>query len=157
MTDPSPTPVVIPLSENDIEVLSLALQSENAAVYSYGLITAYGNAGRREQVAVHAEAHRARRDATASLLAAGGTEAPPAAAGYTVPFPVTDPASAAQLAVAAEEDSATAWRSALERADAEPVRSLAIDNLTDSAIRAGNWRIALGTQPPTTAFPGQPA
>lgn len=157
MTGPTPTDTANPLSENDIEALSLALQSENAAVYSYGLITAYGNADRRGQVAVHTEAHRARRDATAAMLAAGGAEVPPAAAGYTVPFPVTDPTSAAQLAVAVEEDAANAWRSALERADAEPVRSIAIDNLTDSAIRAGNWRIALGEQPPTTPFPGEPA
>nr|WP_024796744.1 ferritin-like domain-containing protein [Tomitella biformata] len=144
------------MSENDIAALGVALEAEHAAVYSYGLITAYGNASRRDQVAVHAAAHRARRDATAAMLAAGGAVVPAAAAGYTVPFPVTDPASAAQLAVTVEEDAATAWRSALEHADSEPVRGIAIDNLTDSAVRAGNWRIALGVTPPTTPFPGQP-
>ena len=159
MTTPTPSsdvPTAELLPENDVAALTVALQSENAAVYSYGLITAYGNASRRDQVAIHAAAHRARRDATQDMLAAGGAEVPAAAAGYTMPFAVTDPASAAQLAVTVEEDSATAWRAALERAESERVRALAIENLTDSAIRAGSWRIALGVMPPTTAFPGQP-
>lgn len=145
------------LSDNDIDALGFALQAENAAIYSYGLITAYGNPGRRDQVAIHTAAHRARRDGAEALLSAAGAAAPAAAAGYTVPFPVTDANSAAELAVAAEQDAAVAWRSALERADSERVRTVAIDNLTDSAIRTGNWRLALGVEPPTTAFPGQPA
>lgn len=145
-----------PLSPNDIAALDAGLQAENAAVYSYGLVIAYGSDSRRQQVATHAAAHRARRDTTMEMLAAGGAQVPPAAAGYAVPFAVTDPTSAAKLAVLAEEDAATAWRAALEQAESERVRALAIDNLTDSAIRAGNWRVALGIEPPTTAFPGQP-
>ena len=156
MTAPTPAADAEPLSENDIDALGLALQAENAAIYSYGLITAYGNPGRRDQVAIHSAAHRARRDGAQTMLTAAGAAAPTAAAGYTVPFPVTDADSAARLAVAAEQDAAVAWRSALERAESERVRTVAIDNLTDSAIRAGNWRVALGIAPPTTAFPGQP-
>ncbi len=154
-SDPAPK-VAEPLSENDIDALHLALQAENAAVYSYGLIAAYGNTDRRDQVATHTAAHRARRDATMELLTADGAEVPGAAPGYTMPFAVTDATSAAQLAVLAEDDAAIAWRSALERAETASVRTLAVDNLTDSAIRAGNWRTALGIQPPTTTFPGQP-
>lgn len=158
MTTPSaaPTATAAPLSATDITALTEGLAAENAAVYSYGLITAYGSPSRREQVATHTAAHRARRDTTMEMLAAGGAQVPPAAAGYTVPFAVTDPDSAAKLAVQAEEDAAAAWRSALEHAESESVRTLAIENLTDSAIRAGNWRVALGVEPPTTAFPGQP-
>ena len=158
MTTPLPTPTEpsAPLSEADVAALTLALQAENAAIYSYGLITAYGSDARREQVAVHTAAHRARRDAAIELLEAGGATAPAAAAGYTVPFPVTDPTSAAWLAVLSEDEAAAAWLSALEQAEAEPVRAMAVDNLTDSAVRAGKWRVALGEAPPTTAFPGRP-
>ncbi|MDG3010950.1 ferritin-like domain-containing protein [Rhodococcus sp. D2-41] len=143
------------MSTSDQQALTGALQSVYAAVYAYGLIAAYANPTRATQVATLVAAHRAVRDEAVDLLASAGAPIPREAAGYTVPFPVTDPKSAARLAVRVEDDCAVAWRAALERADAEAVRDIAVQALADCAVRAGNWNVALNVQPPTTAFPGQ--
>ena len=57
-------------------------------------------------------AHRDRRDALITRLAATATP-PPAEPAYATPFPVTDRASALRLAVAVEDATAAAWRSVL--------------------------------------------
>ncbi|MGV9434798.1 DUF4439 domain-containing protein, partial [Nocardia sp. NPDC003648] len=44
------------------QALQAALDSEYAAVYSYGVIAAYANADRARMVAEFSAAHRARRD-----------------------------------------------------------------------------------------------
>lgn len=133
-----------------------ALRAEHAAVFAYGIVAAFSNPTRAAQIAADTAAHRARRDATIDALGAANVVAPGAEPGYTMPFPVTDPTSAIQLAVAVESDTATAWRSVIERARSEPVRATAVDALTESALRAANWRAVLGMAPPTVPFPGQP-
>ncbi|MEE2035055.1 ferritin-like domain-containing protein [Rhodococcus chondri] len=148
MSSPEPGPEQRSLIE--------ALAAEHAAVFGYGLVAAFADPSRAEQVSADTAAHRARRDATIDALRAAGLEPPVAAPGYTVPFPVTDPVGAAQLAVQIESDTATAWRSVVERARSEPARATAIDALTEAALRAAWWRSALGITPPTVALPGQP-
>lgn len=133
-----------------------ALRAEHAAVFAYGIVAAYSNPARSTQVAADTAAHRARRDATIDALSAANVIAPGAEPGYTLPFPVTDPTTALQLAVQVEADTAVAWRSVIERAQSEPTRASAVDALTESAVRAANWRAVLGVAPPTVAFPGQP-
>lgn len=145
------------LTAGDITALTTGLAAEDAAIYAYGTMTAFARADRRPQIAEHAAAHRARRESLVRLLSAADAPVPPAAAGYTLPFPVTDPASAARLAVAAEEDCAVAWRSALERADSDGVRGIAVDALSAAAVLAARWRVALDVAPPTVPFPGTPA
>ncbi|MGB3770268.1 MAG: DUF4439 domain-containing protein, partial [Rhodococcus sp. (in: high G+C Gram-positive bacteria)] len=81
---------------------------------------------------------------------------PQPAAGYTVPFPVTDPVAAARLAARVEEDCATAWRSVIERAESGFTRDTAIVALTESARRDASWRAILGIFPSTVPFPGAP-
>lgn len=133
-----------------------ALAAEHAAVFGYGVVAAFAEPSRAAEVAADTAAHRARRDATAEALRAAGVEPPVAAPGYTVPFPVTDPVQAAQLALQIETDTAVAWRSVIERARSEPTRATALDALTETALRAARWRTALGIVPPTVALPGQP-
>ncbi|WP_068160719.1 ferritin-like domain-containing protein [Rhodococcus phenolicus] len=133
-----------------------ALNAEHAAVFGYGLVAAFSNPARGDEVSADTAAHRARRDATIDALTAANVTPPVAAAGYTVPFPVTDPVSAAQLAVQIETDVAVAWRSVVERATTEPTRGTAVDALTESALRGARWRVNLGVAPPTVALPGQP-
>ncbi|NLV78440.1 MAG: ferritin-like domain-containing protein [Rhodococcus sp.] len=133
-----------------------ALAVEHAAVFGYGVVAAFADPGRADEVAADTAAHRARRDATVDTLTAAGVTPPVAAPGYTVPFPVADPVQAAELAVQIETDVAVAWRSVLERADTEAVRADAVVALTESAIRAARWRSNLGIVPPTVAFPGRP-
>lgn len=151
-----PTGTAPDLSEADIAALSSALSAEDGAIYAYGVATAFARPDRLPQISEHVAAHRARREAVIAMLTAAGAVAPPAAAGYTLPFPVDDADSAARLAVAAEHDCAVAWRSALEHARSAEVRDFAVTALSDAAVRAGKWRVAVGTVPPTTAFPGTP-
>ncbi len=133
-----------------------ALRAEHAAIFAYGIVAAYSNPARASQIGADTAAHRARRNATVDALSAANVTAPGAEAGYTIPFPVTDPTTAVQLAVAVETDTAVAWRSVIERARSEATRAAAVDALTESALRAANWRAVLGVAPPTVAFPGQP-
>ncbi|PTR26582.1 uncharacterized protein DUF4439 [Rhodococcus sp. OK519] len=138
------------------QALIEALQAEYAAVFAYGIVAAFSNTNRADLVASNTAAHRARRDATLDALAAADVDAPEPEAGYTIPFAVSDPVSAAQLAAQIESDTAVAWRSVIERSQSEHTREVGVTALTEAAVRAGNWRAILGVAPATTAFPGQP-
>ncbi|ORM03923.1 ferritin-like domain-containing protein [Prescottella equi] len=130
-----------------------ALQAEYAAVFAYGIVAAFSNTNRTDLVAANTAAHRARRDATLDALA--DVDAPEPEAGYTIPFAVTDPVSAAQLAAQVETDTAAAWLSVVERSRSEHTREVGVTALTEAAVRAANWRAILGEAPATTAFPGR--
>lgn len=136
--------------------LVAALEAEHAAVYAYGVIAAFANPTRSAQVDADVAAHRALRDALIDSLKAAGTTPPRAAAGYTTPFPVVDPISAAHLAAQTESDVCVAWRSVVENGDSAETRGFATDALTATAVRCALWRSALGLDPWTLAFPGQP-
>ncbi|MFE3544916.1 ferritin-like domain-containing protein [Nocardia sp. NPDC059177] len=137
------------------QALQAALDSEYAAVYSYGVIAAYANTDRAGLVAEFSAAHRARRDATVDLLETGGTEPEAADAAYAPPFPVDDPIPAANLAVAVESDCAAAWLAVAEQATDESVRTVATEALTESAVRRARWQAILGANPVTVSFPGR--
>ncbi|MEV0946316.1 ferritin-like domain-containing protein [Rhodococcus sp. NPDC049939] len=144
------------LTAAEAQSLADALTAEHAAVFAYGVVAAFSNPTRDAQVAADAAAHRACRDSLTDMLTAAGMPAPAAAAGYTLPFPVVDPVTAAQLAAQAEVDTAVAWRAVVEHGDTAEIRALGVTALTDAAIREANWRLALGTDPVTKPFPGQP-
>ncbi len=144
------------MSGPEQQALIDALETEYAAVFAYGVVGAFSNPDRANLVAANTAAHRARRNATIDALTAASITAPEPQAGYTVPFPVVDPVSAAQLAASVEADAAVAWRSVIERAQSEHTRGVGIDALTEAAVRLANWRAILGTAPPTMPFPGQP-
>lgn len=148
------------MNTEEQQSLADALRAEHAAVYAYGIVDAYAAKQRSAAVDGGAAAHRARRDATTTLLRVSGTPPPVAEAGYVIPVPVTDAASAAVLAAEVENETAVAWRSVLERSApgtaATDLRASAVAALTDCAVRMAQWRAALGQSPPTTAFPGQP-
>lgn len=152
MTSPEPTPRELGPEQ---QALVDALEAEHSAVFGYGLVAAFADPSRSDEVAADAASHRARRDATIDALRAAGVTPPVAAPGYTVPFPVTDPIEAARLAVQIENDTAIAWRSVVERARSEATRGNAVDALTETALRAARWRVVEGV-PPTVAFPGRP-
>jgi hypothetical protein len=140
----------------DQQALIDALDAEYAAVYAYGVIAAYASPERNGLVVEYTAAHRARRDATIDALTAAGAAVPSPGAGYTTPFPVTDPIPAAKLAVAVESDTAIAWRSVVERCNDPGVRRTGIDALTECAVRLATWQSILGVDPPTAPFPGKP-
>jgi hypothetical protein len=138
------------------EQLAAALAAEEAAIYAYGPIGVRLTADRDRTEARAAEAaHRDRRDVVVSRLDELSASTAPAPAGYALPYPVTDRASALRLAVDVEEGVAAAWRAVLPvTVDAD--RSAALAALTDAAVRATRWRRFAGVTPVTVPFPGRP-
>ena len=136
--------------------LAGALAAEEAAIYGYGLIGANlaGDTDRAEARRAEA-AHRARRDVLVSRLDQLEASAAPAPAGYDLPFPVTDRASALRLAIHIEDGVAQAWRAALPATTGDD-RSTSLAALTDAAVQATRWRRLAGVTPLTMPFPGRP-
>ncbi|MGB3699468.1 MAG: ferritin-like domain-containing protein [Gordonia sp. (in: high G+C Gram-positive bacteria)] len=138
-----------------VTALNAAVDAENTAVFTYGVITAFTTGAVRSTVAEDIAAHRVRRDQlNGVLLAAGESERTPAP-GYLLPVEVSDQQTAAKAALAAEDDCAKAYRALLEQAERPEVRRLAVEGLTDCALRAAAWRGVAGLSPRTVAFPGQ--
>lgn len=133
-----------------------ALGAEHAALWVYGLVSAFLPDSFKAPVAEGTTAHRARRDATERLLAAAGETPQPAEPAYVPPKPVTDQKSAIAVLVVAESDTAVAWRAVLERTDDAKVRRAALEALTVAAVRATRWRKTAGQSPAAPPFPGQP-
>jgi hypothetical protein len=120
--------------------LADALAAEHAAIYAYGpigvrLTDAAASAARAAEAA-----HRTRRDALILKLAEGGTTPAPAAPAYTLPFPVTDRASALRLAVEIEERTAAVWRACLPGTTGTD-RAAALAALTDAAVQIGRAHV----------------
>jgi hypothetical protein len=136
--------------------LAAALAAEEAAIYAYGLIGVRLSGDTDRDEARRAETvHRARRDVLVTRLAELKASAGPAPAGYDLPFPVTDRATALKLAVHVEDGVAQAWRAALPVTTGAD-RSTSLSALTDAAVRATRWRRLAGVTPLTMPFPGRP-
>ena len=138
-----------------VESLQTALGAEHAAVWVLSLATAFVSPELAGAVAEGLTAHRARRDATERLLRDYGVRPAPAAPAYATPSPVVDQASAAVVLVTAESDLTESWRAVIERTDDAELRKIALDSLTDSAVRAARWRAVAAAEPLTVALPGQ--
>lgn len=139
------------------EQLVAALAAEEAAIYAYAPIGVRLTAdGDRAEARAAEAAHRNRRDSLVTRLAQLSASAAPTPAGYTLPFPVTDRASALKLAVQVEAGVAAAWRAALP-VTTDDDRAAALSALTDAAVRATRWRRMAGVTPVTVPFPGRPA
>ncbi|MBM7775882.1 hypothetical protein JOD54_006086 [Actinokineospora baliensis] len=166
MTQPTTQPVSTsvpptraPLAQDSLAAVQAALGAEHAAVWVYGLVSAFLPASFDKPIGDGAQAHRTRRDTTERLLGASGATPAPAEPAYLPPKPVTDQASALTLVIDAEQDCTVAWRAVLERTDAEvaaDVRANAALALTESAVRATRWRKTAGITPLTPVLPGQP-
>lgn len=129
-----------------------ALAGEHAAIFGYGALGAYLR-GASLALAQQAEAaHRARRDLLLVRLASASPPAPAAEPAYTLPFPVTDEASALRLATGVEERTGDVWKAALADVGGDD-RKLALDALTDCALRAARFRRATGQTPGTVPLP----
>ncbi|MEV0001924.1 ferritin-like domain-containing protein [Micromonospora sp. NPDC050980] len=132
------------------------LAAEYAAVWAYGVIGVHLADTARSAARAAEAAHRSRRDALVLQLAEGSGQVPADRAGYALPYPVTDRATALRLAVEVEERTAGHWRAALPHT-AGADRNTALAALTDCALRATRWRRTAGVSPITVAFPGRPA
>jgi hypothetical protein len=140
-----------------VGALQTALAAEHAAVWVYGVAEAFISGALSSRLVEGATAHQARRNATERMLIDAGTPPVPPEPAYLTPAPVTDAASAIQLVITAETDAAAAWRSVVERSQADPdLRGAALEALTAAAVRATRWRASAGTTPLTVPFPGSP-
>lgn len=137
------------------EALAAALSAEYAAIYAYGRIGVRLTGAAREAAHQAEAAHRRRRDGLVVQLSTTGRTVPPGRAGYALPFPVIDRASALRLAVEVEERTAAHWRAALASTTG-PDRDQALAALVEYAVRATRWRKTAGVTPATVAFPGRP-
>jgi hypothetical protein len=155
MTSPLPTPKK--LAADSAQAVQDALGSEHAALWVYGLVSAFLPADFGDAMQESSNAHRARRDATELMLSGAGQNPRSGEAAYVPPQPVTDQASAIAVLVVAETDVTVAWRAVLERTDDRTLRASALAALTDSAVRATRWRRAAGQTPSTPPLPGAPA
>lgn len=146
-----------PLPGDTVDAVQSALGAEHAALWVYGLVSAFLPDSFNAAVTEGTTAHRARRDATSRLLADEGKSPRPAEPAYVPPQPVTDQKSALAVLVVAESDTAVAWRAVLERTDDPDLRRSALEALTIAAVRGTRWRRAAGQSPVAPPFPGQPA
>lgn len=144
------------ISRETVSALQQALAAEHAAVWVYGLVTAflpeaYSHALRRDRTA-----HRALRDHAARIITDAGAAPKPAAASYRTPKPVSDERSAGRAVAAAESDAADAWEAVLRHSDqgSGQVRKPALDALSGAAVRGTAWRDAAGMKPTVVALPG---
>lgn len=130
-----------------VAALQAALAAENAAIFGYGVAGAHLAGPRRARAERDWAAHQAARDALTVLVTARGGQAPPAAPAYALPFAVTGPEAAVQLAAYLEDRVATAYLGLV--AVAEPgLRALGARSVQAAALRATGWRGH------TLAFPG---
>lgn len=139
------------------EALTTTLNAEHAAIFAYGVVAAYAAPNRAGAIHDAVVEHRANRQALTDAFNGTGVAAPLAAIGYTLPQKVTDPTSALQVALAVENECATAYRALLEITDRMSDRQLSVPALIGCATRAANWRLALKISPATVALPGSGA
>ena len=143
------------LSDAATGALRDVLGAENAAIWVYGLSTAYVTDGQlRPAVNDAGDEHRGRRDTAEAALRGAGTAPPPAQPAYVPPAPVTDQSSALRALLAAEHDCQVGWRSVLENTEDAGVRRTALDGLTASTTLSTRWSLALGLPAPDP-FPGR--
>ena len=147
---PSPTPS----ATGQVPALQTALAAEHAVVWGYAVVGARAGDALLPQVRAADDAHRTRRDLAVTLITRYGGTPVATEPEYALPFPVTDRNSALRLAVHLEEGAAAAWRYAVAATDDVTVRRTALTALTDAAVWATRWRLALPTAPATVAFPG---
>lgn len=142
------------LPADTAKALQAALASEQVAVWAYDIVAAYDPAD-ADVISTIRSGHLARQGATSGYLVAGGAAAPGPAPAYSLPRPVTDPASARALVAVIEGDCASAWRAVIGATDSASLRSIALAGLADSAVWLTTLKMAGKINPATVAFPGQ--
>ena len=128
------------------------LAAEHAAVYGYGVLGARLDDRSRPAALLADDAHRARRDSLIAALTARGITPPAPPASYDAV--VSNAAQALALAVRLEVGVGQRWRDLVTRTDNKALRRLGVAGLTESAVRATEWRRRQGVRLPSVALPG---
>lgn len=133
--------------DGELRALQAALAAEHAAVYGYGVVGGRVARERRTEARTAYDAHRARRDGLARAVRDTGGTPVAAAAGYALPFPVPDAASAVRLAAELESRVAGVYAD-LVRASTGERRRGAAEAMREAAVRSVRW------SGESVAFPG---
>jgi hypothetical protein len=132
----------------ELGALREALAAEQAVVYGYGVVGSHLHGKAEKLAASRLTAHQELRDRLAALVTALGAVPPPAQPAYQLPFPVTDAATARQLAVHLESGAAgAAWDLAASTARRSSARQLAVEWLADVAVAERKWGATLPALP----------
>jgi hypothetical protein len=143
------------LPSESVAALQQALAAEHAAIWVYGLVSAFLPADFNKAVADGSTEHVKRRDLCERMLtAAGATPISPEAA-YVTPKPVSDAASAKSVVATAESDTAAAWLGVVGRTDDTGLRTMATSALIAASRRGTPWRMESGAKPAAVALPGE--
>lgn len=132
-----------------ISALQGALAAEHAAVYGYGVAGAMLTGAALAQARAGWTAHQVARDTLEAMLTRLGATPVAASAAYDLPFAVTGPASARELAAALENGVTRAYL-ALVAVNDPALRTFGAEAMQISANRATAWSGI------TVAFPGMP-
>ena len=132
-----------------ISALQGALAAEHAAVYGYGVVGAMLTGAALAQARAGWTAHQVARDTLEAMLTRLGATPVAASPAYELPFAVTGPASAKELAAALENGVTRAYL-ALVAVDDPALRTFGAKAMQISANRATAWSGI------TVAFPGMP-
>jgi Domain of unknown function (DUF4439) len=130
-----------------VAALQGALAAEHAAVYGYGVVGAMLTGASQADAKSAWLAHQLARDNLEAMVTKLGATPVAASAAYRLPFAVTGPAAARQLA-ASMEDGVTRAYLGVVSVDNPAMRSFAARAMQTAASQATAWS---GT---TTAFPG---
>ncbi len=142
-----------PVEAEAAAAVQVGLGTAHAAVWGYGLISAY-NPEDSSLIRACKRANEQIRDSTNDLLSSVGVEPIPPEPAYAVPVAVTDRPTAVKLATVIEKDCTNAWRAVIGSTDNVGLRRFALTALSDSAVRLAGWRAVLGQTPTTVPFPG---
>lgn len=132
-----------------ISALQGALAAEHAAVYGYGVAGAMLTGAALAQARAGWTAHQVARDTLEAMLTRLGVTPVAASPAYQLPFAVTGPASARELAAALENGVTRAYL-ALVAVNDPALRTFGAKAMQISANRATAWSGI------TVAFPGMP-
>lgn len=142
------------LSDIDTRALGDALRSEYAAIFGYGVVSAYISGTRNNSIAEVWSAHRSRRNRIIHLIESAGEKAPLPEVAYTSRDKVWDNLTAIQLAARIEDDCSVAWSRALQQCTTPECRKLAMQALLHTSEWTARWRVAAGTTPAIDPLPG---
>lgn len=132
----------------ELVALREALAAEQAVIYGYGVVGSHLHGKDEKLAASRLTAHQELRDRLTALLIALGAVPAPAQPAYQLPFPVTDAATARQLAAHLENGAAgAAWDLAASTAPRSSGRQLAVGWLSDVAVAAVQWGETLPALP----------
>jgi hypothetical protein len=133
------------------DALQRCLAAEHAAVYGYGVVGGVlAGIDRASKLQAYADdcydVHRARRDSLTNTLAGLGKTPVAAHPAYRLPFQVTGVAGCRSLARAIEHRTAAVYAFAVSQT-VKGTRAMAVDALTDCAVREVAWGAAPGPFP----------